>query len=133
MVVVVEDCPFRCIGPGQAVLAVGVFQPLPGRQLNGRQAAIPIVLVLGRFAQRGRFGGNPVDSVVGAVVVSRRWHHQGGSVAVLVVLAERGMAVRVSDFGDSPEQIVLIKRLLAVGGRYRCDLAPAFAAESVDC
>jgi len=42
---------------------------------------------------------------------------QGGSVTVLIVLAERGMAVRVSDFGDSPEQIVLIKRLLAVGGR----------------
>src|SRR5690554_7681366 len=109
MVVVVEDCPFRCIGPAQAVLTVGVFQPLPGWQLNGGQAAISIVLVLSRFAQRGRFRGDPVDAVVGAVVISRRWHHQGGSVAVLVVLAERGMAVRVSDFGNWPDQIVLIK------------------------
>ena len=95
----VEDGTLGRVGLGQPVLAVEVLQSLAGGQFNGGEAAVAVVLVVCGFAQRGGVGGDPVDAIKRAGMVSGCGHHQRGLVAVGIVLTERGVAIGVGDLG----------------------------------
>ncbi|WP_148707054.1 hypothetical protein [Marinobacter sp. F3R11] len=101
--IAVEDGTLWRVGLGQPVLAVEVLQSLPGGQFDGGEAAVAVVLVVRGFAQRGGVGGDPVDAVDRADMVSGCVHHQRGLVAVRIVLTERGMAIGVGDLGHTAQ------------------------------